>query len=454
MSEEKEETLPYIQITQINDFIKKFPKTKIKLDDLHQIFGKSKVSNLVPTLELLNLIDYNKRERIISLSEFGRKYRTSLITDSLDDAANILIPKIEKIESMKYIRNLLDAKDILTSEEIGKQLAFKYSKNWTNPRSFKIYGAAIASVLGFCNFGTYSRGVLRKGVKMSINERKPVLPSASFNKIFKITRAVFNLKKVDLETLINEFGKRVSSDLAPCIELGLVERVAPKLYQITPKGEELVYEMNQEFTHENWQQILYDSNYWRYISLLEGKEISTSILGDFLNKHLGGKWSSKNTAITYAKKFLTWLNNASLLEKIGQGKYLLKTTYLHKEESEKTLVKKELEEKIVDTASQNMEIKTETLIRQTKLSEPKSQLNLRLFHLGKSIGVIKSSSSKDLDEVSQAVKFIMNFCKKNQLFMELIELFEEHLELFQEIKDPRIFFPDINLLEKKLETSG
>lgn len=456
-----EEHLPYIQITQLNEFVIKFPKEyDCDLNDLHQIFGKSKVSNLIPALNLLRLIDYNKRERKISLSELGRQYRIALVTDNETEASNMLKNIVKDIDSMNFIRKLLEAKHSLTSEEIGKQLAFKYSKNWKNPSSFKIYGSSVASILGFCNFGIYSRGILRKGIKLSVGDEKPVLPSASFNVIFKITRKIFSLKETDLDTLTNEFGRRVSSDLSPCVELGLVERTASKRYHITTKGEKLVYEMNQENIPENWREILQASKYWRYISLLEGKEITTSILGDFLNKNIGGKWGSQNTAKTYAKKFLTWLNNASLIEKIEQGRYLFKDIEPIRKEISDIKSREELNKTFIESSPQIKEINVSDAFKGRKLPGLKSidfkqevkYFRNDLYELGKSVGVIQSSSSKDdVDQINKAVKIIIEFCSLNEFFKELLDLFNDHFELFQELKDTRIFLSDIKLLEKKLE---
>ncbi len=455
--------IPYVQITVINDFIRNFPKERnCDLNDLHQFFGESKVSNLMPTLILLQFVDYNRKERKVELSEFGKKYRIALVTNSENDASKMLKTKVETIELMKFILSLLEVKKILSSEEIGKQIAYKYNKTWTNKKTYGLYGSAIASIIGFCKLGFYSRGVLRKEKEMNNETQKPALPSASFNSIFKVTKKIYDLKETDLDALTNDFGKRIGSTLTVCVELGLIERIAPKVYKITNKGDNLVDPFNDEEITKNWKGILLESKYWRYILYLQNKEIKTSTLGDFLNKHLGGHWKSQNTAITYSKKFMTWLKNASIVQKSGNGLYIVNLSQEEINGSEKKLglekKKKEIIFKDLRKETQiEKNIPINSLVKLT-LNSNNTNTGLRIqspidpfsYKLGKEIGNLQMNLGEDSEHLSNIIKMVMDKCKEYDQFGDIYELFKDNLKLYQEIMDSRIFFPTIKLLEKKI----
>ena len=307
------------------------------------------------------------------MSNLGRKYRIALKTKNNQEAGKILTPIVMNLEFMKMIQNILERKKLLTNDEIGKELAYKYSKDWSTA-SMKMYGGAVGSILGFCGIGVYSRGVLRKSAKYLINKEKPIFPSTGFNKIFKITRKIYNNKETNLDELEKDFGKTISNDLGPCIELGLIKRVAPKVYIITKKGSELANIFNEDKIQDNWRRILLESKYGEYIMELQGRKITIPILGEFLNNKLGGNWKSKETANTYAKKFNTWLNEADFLEKMGQGKYLVKKMGEGLERSE--LKPESLENEISNNIISNNDLnekKTKTVGREifNKISNEK-----------------------------------------------------------------------------------
>ncbi len=319
-----EVTIPYVQITQVNETIKEFPKEKnCTRDELSNRFGQSKISNIIPTLEILKLIDYDKENGVLSLSNLGKNYKIALITGSDDEAGRMLKPIVMNLEFIKLIYNLLERKKMLTNEEIGKHIAYKYSKDWST-KSMRAYGGSIGSILGFCRLGIYSRGTIRISTNTFNNKKIPFYPTTGFNKIFRITKLIYDFKEAELDDLEKSLGKNVGNDLGPCIELELIERLAPKVYTITDKGAELVNIFNKEKISENWKNILFESKYGDYIIELEGKTINMEILGEFLNNKLGGSWKSKMTAITYAKKFNTWLKAAELVEKKGKGEYFVK----------------------------------------------------------------------------------------------------------------------------------
>lgn len=82
-----------------------------------------------------------------------------------------------------------------------------------------------------------------------------------------------------------------------------------------------------------------ESDYNRLILLLQGKELNPYSIGEFLNRHIGGKWTSEITIMDYGKRFLNWLKTANLVEKVDKNTYKMKNiSDFHEKEIENTEV--------------------------------------------------------------------------------------------------------------------
>lgn len=412
--------LPYIRIDQVKKFILEMPKETCNMEDLVAKFGRSNVANALPTLTLLKLIEYNKKEKKVSLSERGRKFRVALTTEDYKTAKEVIKSIIDELELFIFVKGLLERKGSLTIEEIGKEIAFKYNKIWRNPVTYRAYGSACASILGFVGYGVYERGVLRKGEISVEKEKKLPSPYLSLNKIIKILKEIGN-EEGDLHTLskkLNTHENRLGAELSVCVELGVIERLAPGKFILTKKGEKLIDPLNAHRRGEIWKEILLESRYKRIIALLNNKELDFQELGQILQHHFGGKWREEKTINTFAKKFLNWLREAGILEE-EEGKYkLVEEIELHK---------KHIKEKISHGVA-----------------------FIDYYFIGKNVGII--STSNNFDEIDKAVSNLISICKQDVALIDVTELLEQHLKLFREVKlsDGRIFIPDIKLLEKRL----
>lgn len=451
-----EVTLPYVRISLVKDFIEKFPKEDLcNVDDIYALFGKSKTSNILPTLQLLKLVNYDKKQRKIKLSDLGIKFRTAIITNDKKFAGTLIKPVIDDIEPFKFIKNLLKTKNYITSEEIGKQLAFKFGKAWNNPLTFKTYGSAVASILSYAGIGTYSRGLLRLNGRENKLDRKPVLPSCSFNTIYKITDYISKIKEVNLPTLINDLGKRIYTEIGVCVELGLIERIAPKQYHISEKGYELVDSLTRKNRPKIWRTILFDSDYKDLIIKLQEKELTPLDLGKFLNRYIGGRWKSELTIKTYGKKFMSWLKYAKLIEPIGKGIYRVKKfdDFFKNDNKLASKIAKnvitEPKKMLHPINSVHPEKETESQELSTKkIQSEKSDIGF--FNIGKQIGIITANIKGDLEKTITAVEELILLCEKYEHLRDVKMLIKDHLQLYREIKDNRIFYSDIKLLEKQL----
>ena len=317
------------------------------------------------------------------------------------------------------MRGLLERKGSLDIKEIGKELAFKYNKVWNNLRTYGAYGSACASILSFAGYGIYERGVLRKGESVLEKEKKLPSPYLSVNKMIRIIESIGN-SVVDIHTLserLNTSEKRMGSELSVCVELGIIERVSPGKFKITPKGKKLVDPLNAHNRNRIWREILLESRYNRIINLLKNEEFDLERLADILQHHFGGDWKEDNTKISFAKRFLNWLKEANLLKETN-GKH-----------------------KLV-----NFEIPKEKISKKISVGIPL----MDYYTLGKSVGIVMASNDSTM--IEDAISKLINVCSQDESLLDITELLKQHLEIFRDMKlpDGRIFIPDINLLEKRL----
>ncbi len=417
----KEKIIPYIRIDQIKKFIIDMPKEKCKISELTNKFGRSNVANALPTLTLLKLIKYDKKEKNVILSERGNKFRIALTIEDYKIARKLLKDVIDELELFMFIKGLLERKGILSNEEIGKELAFKYNKIWKNPITYRAYGSACASILGFTGYGIYDRGILRKGNGPLKKERHLPPPYLSYNKIIKILNEIQN-EEVDLNNLskrLETSKNRLGSELSVCIELGVIEKIATGKFIITKKGNRLIDPLNENKQKEIWKEVLLNSRYRKIITLLNNREFSFQEFSQILKHHFGNRWKEQKTIITYAKKFLNWLNKAEIIRK-EDNKYKLT-------QDVKSLINKEAKQK----SFQGIGL-------------------IDYYSIGKNVGII--STSNKFEEIKDSVSALINICKNDENLREIIELMNEHFDFFKNMKfsNGNIFFPYLKLLEKKL----
>jgi DNA-binding MarR family transcriptional regulator len=413
----KNEAIPYVRMSQIKELIRKMPSGELTLKELGERFGLSKVLNALPTLQLLGLCSYDRKNKIIKLTDEGEKFRSFLITNDEKRAAEIIKPCVEKSEALSFIKMFLERRGHLSILEIGRELAFKFNKKWDNVLTYKTYGAACASILGFVGYGTYSRGILRKS-EVKIAEVKITPPYAGFKKIFNIVRLVSTYGEVDLHVLATKLSTkegRLSVEIANCVELGFLERPVPGRVAITALGRELVNPLNKSKISEIFRESLLQSDFKKIIFQLLNKTFNTKDLGEILKHQLGARWFDEQTIISFGKKFLNWLKSANLVEENKEGNYKILIN----------AIKKEVE----------------------KLPEiPLSVTDY--YKLGKTIGIILSSS--DFETIKQAAMFLLEFCKQDKNLSSIADVVEEHYKLFLDLKDSRIFKADIRLIERAL----
>jgi len=413
---EKNVIIPYVRIDQIIKVVKNMPSEKVGMKELSDRFGRSNVQNILPTLQLLGLCGYDKKSDTIELTDLGKKFRSLLITNDEKRAAETIKPYVDQSQALSLVKMLLERKGSLSILDIGRELAFKFSKKWDNILTYKTYGAACASILGFVGYGTYTRGVLRR-TEAKVVEAEISPPYAGFKKLVKIVEAVSTHDEIDLHTLSQELGTkigRLSVEIKNCIDLGFLERSAPGRVAITLTGRNFVNPLNKGKISEMFKEALLRSSFNKIVFALSESSFNVEELGKILRHQIGAKWHKDKTVLVFGKKFLDWLNSARLLEKTESGKYKLVSDIVSKIERPSA--------KILSIAD--------------------------FYRVGKVIGTILSSS--EFNETKVATEKLLEFCKQDKDLATATELLEEHYKLFLELKDSRIFRADIKLIEKIL----
>jgi hypothetical protein len=411
--------IPYIRIGQIIEFVKTIPSEELTTYEITKRFSRSTFQNILPSLQLLKIADYDKKNKTIKLTDLGKNFRSSLITNDEKRAAEIIKNSVDESEALSFVRGLLERKGSISILEIGRELAFKFNKKWDNVLTYKTCGAACASILGFVGFGVYDRGVLRKDeIRVAKGEITP--PYVGFKKIVKIVDIVSTYGEVDIHTLSQKLETkegRLSTEIKNCIDLGFLQRPAPAKVAITQLGRELIDPLNKNKINEIFRNALLQSEFNKVINTIIDKEFTVEELGNILKHQIGGKWLEKKTIVSYGKKFYNWLNSSKLLEEVGKGKY-----------------------KIVSG-----------IIREgTKLPEKTQFLSsIDLYELGKAIGIILSPQN-EFDKVKASAEKLIELCKRERSLSTVLNLLEEHYKLFLELKDSRIFHADIKLIERFL----
>lgn len=162
MKQEKDIHLPSMRIQRLNKVILDLSLGQHNVKKLREEFGSSRVSNALPTLRVLDLINYDVESGMVELSNDGIKYFHALNGDNIDKAKEQLRTKILITEPWNFVLQLVKSYDELTRERIGLALMDYYSKDWDKPeKTGKRYAITIATYIDWCNLGNYSNNKLK-----------------------------------------------------------------------------------------------------------------------------------------------------------------------------------------------------------------------------------------------------------------------------------------------------
>jgi len=344
-----------------------------------------------------------------------------------DKSREILKAIVNKIDYIVEIRQWLEQKGKLKIEDIGNQLALKFDQKWENPLTVKAYGAAISSIIDFIGDASYRTGTLFLKKAEYPAESIPV-PDVHINKILGILKALFpdGIDLHELSEKIMTSEKRLSSEVLPCLELGLVERPTRGFYRLTDSGKSILRPASTEQNKKTiFRERLLKSRYIKTLGELTD-EITVEKMGEILKHSLSRGWTDE-TSRTFGSKFISWLIYAGIAEKKGR-KYII------------------TDRKSLGTT---YEIPLDEKVGTIQKPPIKSIDPISYYLLGKSIGQISNpNSSKEI--VTEAVSNIIAFCREDYRLKDVLEGWKEDYELYPDLNNPRIFLRDIKALEKAM----
>jgi len=423
--------LPYMRITQVNELLKKLSPSFIEREtisstEISKAIGvkKATINNMVTTCKALGMIQGRGK---YSFTDSGKKYIKHLLRNSDYKSREILKAIVSEIDYIVETRQWLEQKGKLKIEDIGNQLALKFDQKWEHPLTAKAYGAAISSIIDFIGDASYRTGTLFLKKAEYPAESIPA-PDVYINRIFEILTALFPDGRDfhELSEITETSEKRLSSEILPCLELGLVERPTRGFYRLMDSGKSMISPVSTEQNKSTiFRERLLRSRYSKTLRELTD-EITVEKMGEILKYSLNRGWASQ-TSKTFGSKFISWLIYAGIAEKKGR-KYI-----------------------ISDRKSLGIKYDTPLDAKADTRQRPpiKSVDPISYYMLGKYIGHISNpNSSKEV--VTEAVSNIIAFCREDHRLKDVLEGWKEDYGLYPDLKDPRIFLRDIKALEKAM----
>lgn len=432
MKEMEKVTVPYVgieRVVRVLDAAIKEEAKEITITELASLLGHpSSVRNVFPTLSLLGLAEVRKRG-VIAITSNGIEFINSFKSGEMGKAREIIKKGVENSEVLKFVKALLETRVQLTGEEIGRAISDRFSKNWKNLRSYQVFGRSCASLLGFAGFGFYRNGLLSSKPITTEAEAGPYTPEVGYLPIVQSLNALYPFAKAKISDLtkklkISERG--VSKRLHVCIALNLVERDVADSFKITENGIRIIDPLLSKAQKTLvFRKCLLNSPYSKIILKISqtGKELKYEDVGESLAYFMRREWNQA-TKKHYGKKFVTWLTNAGLVEKIGRNRFKL----LKIGEITEGIKAQELEKaQIVNTAE--------------------------IYELGRLLGTLEvltpiEENEKEFEDKISALKMLVG----KRIDLELaLDLLRRNFQLAVKTKNPSIYRGNIELIRNKVK---
>lgn len=424
-------TIPYVGIDRIIETLNvayKRRATKITASELASLLGcgVSNINNVSPALGVLGLAITKKGS--ISITSDGLEFIRAYNSGEPEKAREIIRKGIEQSEALKFVKSLLETRVQLTGEEIGRTLSDRFGKKWKNVLSYRTFGNSCASIVAFAGFGFYHDGVLSlKPVTMKA-EASLYPPEIGFRPIVQLLNALHpfeRAKSSDLAKKLKVKEGRISSELSVCVVLRLVERDSTGGYRTTEIGRKLVEPLLPEKDRNRvFQECLLNSPYSDVILQLSkvNKELTYEDIGESLAYLLRRDWTSLTKKI-YGRKFITWLNAAALIKKVGKNKFKLR----------------------VDEIQSLMKAKEEAKAQAIDVT--------KIYEVGRILGALETIiPSKETEKEFEDRISVLKTLLKEHVDLELVfGLLRKNFQLSLEAKNPSIYRTNVKFIRDKIK---
>ena len=433
--ESKTTVVPYVGIERIIEILKIMYKNNMKEQSLENIAkslecGLSNLNNVTPTLSVLGLGEVQKG--ILKLTPDGLVCADAFLHNDFEKAKIVLKRNIEKSESLLFTKSLLESRSTISGDEIGNALSERFNKGWKSLQTIRNFGNSCASIIAFAGFGYYNDGIL-SNKPPSIKVMSTFYPpSIGYNSMINLLKSLHGFERINIKDIakkIQTSEQNLYTNLTVCTILNLVEKETAKTYKLTDYGSQLI---DPTISEENkvrlFRKCLLKSQYGEIIKKLsESKqERSYSKIADVLSFFMKKDWSEKSK-LSIVKKFITWLNNAGLTEKIKPGIY-----------------------KIIVNEDEKLEITNKPSEEQSS----ESHVNLEsIYEIGRSIGALESIVL-DIDKTkffNEKLTILKGLLEEHVDLKMTLDMLGNNFQIATDTKNPLVYQSNVDFVRNKVK---
>ncbi len=433
--ESKTTIVPYVNIERIMEILKIMYKNNMKEQSLKNLAkllecGLSNLSNVTPTLGILGLGEVQKG--ILKLTPDGLVCADAFLHNDFEKAKIVLKRNIDHSEPLLFTKSLLESRSTISSDEIGNALSERFNKNWRSLQTIRNFGISCASIVAFAGFGYYNDGVL--------SNRPPSIqvtstfypPTIGYNSMINLLKSLHGFERVNIKDIAKKIQTNepnLYTNLTICTILDLVERETTKTYKLTDNGSQLI---DPTISEENkirvFRKCLLNSQYGEIIEKLSESEQGRnySKIGDVLSFFMRKDWSEKSK-LSIVKKFITWLNNACLTEKIKPGIY-----------------------KIIIDKDEKLEITNKPSEEQSS----ENQVNLEsIYEIGRSVGALESIML-DIDKTkffNEKLTIFKGLLEEHEDLKMTLDMLGNNFQIATDTKNPAVYQANVDFVRNKVK---
>jgi Mn-dependent DtxR family transcriptional regulator/biotin operon repressor len=437
-------TIPYVTVDRVIEIlgvIYKKQTREISIEELASLLGsgQSSINNVTPTLGVLGLVKVNKR--VITLTDDGLEFIGAYKSNKEDVCKRIVRKGVENYEPLVFVKDLLNTRQRISGEDIGRTLSSRYSKNWKNIVSIRTFGNSCASIIAFAGFGYYANGFLSLNPETIKSDYEFYPPQVGYYPMVRLLEVLYpfeRAKTVDIASKLNAKESLIAAELAVCAMLGLVDRNASGGFNVSETGKKLIDpSSNADVKSQVFCNCLVHSPYKDIILRLQKNDESLTyeLIGDILAHYLRRDWTVSSRQI-YGKKFVTWLNGANILEKIGPNNFKIKDI------------------KLPESPTGN--IKTEDKSPPTTLGSPvfnNVSEAKTLFQLGYLMGVLEAIEPSEINQATfdNTLTIVRSMLKEYAELDLILELLKSNFALSLQTKNAAIYKANIEFTREKVK---
>lgn len=430
--------IPYATMSQVIEMLEKMYPRNVSETELSVFSGMSNstISNITPTVRTLGLIEKEKDK--ISFTEDGLNFIKALKTNNEKKMRKIIRKNIEGNSVFEFVIHLLQKHKILRNQEIGEKLSIEFNRSWSHPQTFARYGTCVADIVAFAGFGHYSDGILSlREIRKRERISKLTIPDVYVRKIKDICDKlrISSGSLSELSEILDTSEKRLATELANCVALGLIDR-GENIYILSKKGNEFINPMfSEEKKKMIFRECLLQGEYSKIIyELAKSKEeFRTRDVGKLLAFKLRRGWNEA-TRETVSKKFIDWLVYGEIVNKVERGCYEINGDFL--EEVNEIF---EREERTTEGKYHEFQKDKEKIVLETS----------KIFQIGKLLERIKVKISNNM-KFEKEILELLSLCSSVPQLKDISSLVESHYEIYKEVEEKRILLPDLELIDKIL----